>query len=451
MSGPLIVPLVDQGLGNSAYLVDLGDGRALALDPSRDLRALRQAAASHRLDIAFVAETHLHADFLSGSTQLAADDGALVLASAAGERAFPHRPLREGDEVDLGGLRLRALATPGHTAEHLSYLLLDDSRPVAVFTGGSLIVGSAARTDLSGADATEALARAQYRSLHRLVDELPDETLVLPTHGAGSFCSAPPGAERTTTIGAERVGNPLLAAPDEDTFVRKLLASLGSYPAYFDRLGEENRRGPRLVQGKPTLRPLSPEEVEGMLDRGAQLVDVRPVHDFGEAHVPGSVSNELRDAFATWLGWVVDPDRPVVVVRNDDQDPDQVLWQALKIGYDDLAGELAGGMTAWRQTGRETRSIPVLDAAEADPEQVLDIRQRNEFAAGHIPGTRHLEIAGIPGRPPAGPVQTLCGHGERAATAASLLAAQGRNDVTILTGGPNEWASATGAALETDL
>lgn len=446
---PLIVPLVDEGLGNSAYLVDLGHGRALAVDPSLDLRALRQASHQRGLTVAFVAETHLHADFLSGSVQLATDEQAQVLGSAAGGREFPHRGLVEGEEVDLHGLRLRALVTPGHTPEHLSYLLLDGSHAVAVFTGGSLIVGAAARTDLAGADNTEALARAQYRSLHRLVGELADDTLVLPTHGAGSFCSAPPGASRTTTIGAEKASNPLLAAPDEDTFVRLLLDGVGSYPSYFDRLGELNRQGPAIVEGPPLLPALLVREVIALVDRGAQVIDVRPFREFATAHLPGSLSIELRDAFATWLGWLADPDRPLVIVRNDDQDPDEILWQAMKVGYE-LAGQLSGAITSWQAAGGATGTIPVIDAADADAKHVLDIRQRGEFATGHIPGAANVELADVAIHVAAGPVQTLCGHGERAATAASLLAAAGRSDVSIVIGGPGDWARAAGIALAVD-
>ena len=193
-----LIPLVDEGLGNSAYLLDLGDGRALAVDPPRDLRPL-----------------------------LAADHDATVLASAAGRRTFDHRALRDGDEIDLDGLTLHALATPGHTDEHLSFLLRDGSRPAGVFAGGSLIVGSAARTDLLGDDRTEELARAQHTSLHRLAT-LPDATAVWPTHGAGSFCSAPPGAARTSTIGREKASNALLRTPDADSFAAAVTASLGS-------------------------------------------------------------------------------------------------------------------------------------------------------------------------------------------------------------------------------
>ncbi len=205
-----LISLTDEGLGNTAYLAGLGDGRPLAVDASRDLRAVREAAR-RGLTVAFAADTHLHADFLTGAVQLAADEGATVLAAAAGQRAFPHTALADGDETDLGGLTLRALATPGHTGEHLSYLLLDGSRELGVFTGGSLIVGSGARTDLLGAARAEELARTQYRSLRRLA-ALPDATAVWPTHGAGSFCSAPPGAARISTIGAEKATNALLAA-----------------------------------------------------------------------------------------------------------------------------------------------------------------------------------------------------------------------------------------------
>jgi glyoxylase-like metal-dependent hydrolase (beta-lactamase superfamily II) len=231
-TGPSVEVVVDDGLGNAAYLVDLGDGRALAVDAARDLRSVREAAVRRGLEIAYAADTHLHADFLSGAAQLAATDGAVVLASAAGRRAFPHRGLRDGDEVDLGGPVLRAWATPGHTDEHLAFLLSDGDSPVGVFTGGSLIVGAAARTDLVAPERAEQLARAQYHSLQRLM-RLPDQVAVWPTHGAGSFCSSPTGSERTSTIGRERATNPLVAAAGEDEFVTRLLGSLGSFPTYF--------------------------------------------------------------------------------------------------------------------------------------------------------------------------------------------------------------------------
>ena len=442
------IPLVDAGLGNSAYLVDLGDGRALAVDASRDLRALRAAAERRGLSVAYAADTHLHADFLSGAVQLAHDDGARVLASAAGRRAFPHLPLEDGDETDLGGLTLRALATPGHTDEHLSFLLLDGKRGLGVFTGGSLIVDSAARTDLLGSERTEELARAQYRSLRRLA-ALPDATAVWPTHGAGSFCSAPPGAERTSTIGAQKQANPLLAAPDEDTFVRRLLDGLGSYPAYFDRLAEANRRGPAVLTSAPLLPTLTTGQVKSLLADGGYVVDVRPAADYAGGHIPGSLSIPLRGQFATWLGWLLTDTAPLAFVASDDQDLSELVWQAYKIGYERLAGRLTGGMAAWLAAGNQQATTSFVTADRAENRPYIDVRQEAEFAAGHVPGAVHIELGRLAAHAvdaPDGPV-VACGHGERAMTAASLLERAGHTDIAVLDGGPADYAAAHGQQL----
>lgn len=447
-----VVPLVDEGLGNSAYLVDLGDGRAMVVDVSLDLRATSDAARRRGLTVAFAADTHLHADFLSGARQLSATEGTRVLASADGHREFTHSGLRDGDEVDLGGLRLRALGTPGHTHEHLSFLLLDGDRPVGVFTGGSLLVGSAARTDLVSPEQTEALARAQYASLRRLA-ELPDEVAVWPTHGAGSFCSAPPGTDRVSTIGREKATNPLLRNDDEDDFVAALLGSLGSYPPYFLRLGEINRRGPAVLDQAPGLRPLDVTAVRAMLADGARLVDVRPVAEFAAVHVPGALSIPLRPVFASWLGWLAPHDRPLIILRAADQDPAEIAWQATKIGYTNLAGELSGGIDAWTAAGHATTSTRLVGPGDVEG-RVLDIRQTPEFAAGHLPEALHVELGELPRRAdevPGEPLVVMCGHGERAMGAASLLEHAGHRDLAVLTGGPADWATATGQHLETGL
>ena len=268
---PTVVPLVDEGLGNSAYLVDLGDGRALVVDASRDLRTVLTATEQRGLRVAFAADTHLHADFLSGGRQWATSDGATMLASAAGGRAFEHQGMYDGDEVDLGGLRLRALATPGHTGEHVAFLLLDGDRPVGVFTGGSLLAGAVARTDLVSPDRTEELARAQYRSLRRL-SELPDDVAVWPTHGAGSFCSAPSSDERTSSISRERATNPLLRAarrglvrPGSAELARLLPALLpataGDQPAWSGSADTVTWLARAICEGgakPPTQRRMSP-------------------------------------------------------------------------------------------------------------------------------------------------------------------------------------------------
>jgi hydroxyacylglutathione hydrolase len=449
--GRLVTTVVDEGLGNCAYLVDLGDGGALVVDPPRDLRAVRAAAAKAGLRIRFVADTHLHADFLSGARQLAHDEGATVLASRAGKRRFEHRGVEDGDRVEMGGLSVTAWTTPGHTDEHLSYLLADDARTLGVFTGGSLIVGSAARTDLSGVDRAVELAHAHYRSLRRLAG-LPDPTAVWPTHGAGSFCSAPPGAARTSTIGRERASNPLLAEPDAEAFTAALLGALGSYPTYFALLGEINRCGPGVLA--PTagqLVALSVAQVRTLRDGGATVLDVRPVPDYAAGHIPGSVSIPLRGQFATWLGWLIAPDWPVVVVRGPDQDPEEITWQALKIGYERLVGELDGGTPAWVAAGQPVTTTDLLPASNIDGYQVLDVRQDGEFRSGHLPAATHVELGALAttaDRLPDGPVVVMCGHGERAAGGASLLERAGHHHLAILIGGPDDWAAATGRPLD---
>ena len=445
-----VVPLVDEGLGNSAYLVDLGDGRALVVDANRDLRAVRAAAEQQNLRVAFAADTHLRADFLSGARQLAAGDGATVLASAAGGREFGHTRLSDGDEVDLRGLRLRALNTPGHTDEHLAFVLLDGQRPLGVFTGGSLLVGAAARTDLVDPERTEELARAQYRSVLRLLT-LPDEVAVWPTHGAGSFCSAPTGAERTSSIGREKATNPLLRAADEDGFVASLLGSLGSFPPYFLRLAETNRRGPALTDPRQGLLALGPTTVSALLGVGAAMVDVRPVGDFAAGHVPGAFSIPLRGAFATWLGWLLPAQQQIIVLRNPDQDPDEIVWQAAKIGYDHVENELRGGIDGWAAAGLPVSTIRLVEPGGIAGHRPLDVRLDSEFIAGHVSGAAHIELGDLAERLddlPAGPLAVMCGHGERAMTAASVLERAGRRDLIAVAGGPPEWAAASGAVLE---
>lgn len=446
-----ITAIIDEGLGNSSYLVNLGDGRALVLDPTRDPSGYLAVAERRGLEVAYTVETHLHADFVSGSRELAAR-GATVVASAAGGLEFPHHGLGDGDVVDLGGLALRALATPGHTPEHLAYLLADGDQPLALFSGGSLLVGAVARTDLISPDRTEDLARSLWRSLRERILTLPDDLPVYPTHGAGSFCSAPAGFERTTTIGREKAANPLLGAPDEDAFVKLLLGGLGTYPPYFGRLREVNRRGPTLYgPDTPLLAPLDVAAVRRLVDDGAWIIDARPIAAFAAGHVPGAVSIELRPQFATWLGWVVPDDVPLVFVLDEGQDRADLVRQARKIGYEHPAGELAGGMAAWRAAGRPETQTPLRRADGIAGPRLLDVRQDSEYAAGHVPGARSIELGALSDNAGEvhGEVTVMCGHGERAATAASLLERAGNTDVQVLVGGPDDWAAATGNPLET--
>ena len=451
-----LIPVVDEGLGNSTYLLDLGDGRALVMDPERDLRQVRAEASRRGLSITYAVETHLHADFISGVAELAAVEGATVLAPEVGPRGFAHTGLTDGQSVDMGRFTLQALHTPGHSPEHLSYLLLEGGNLAGIFTGGSLMVGTAGRTDLVSPDMTVPLARAQYRSLQRLM-EFPDTTPVWPTHGAGSFCSAGGSGDRITTIGTERATNPLLQVDGEDAFVDALLGSLGTFPDYFLRLGEINKAGPAVLHEQPRLTPLSAAAVKSLIADGAQVIDARQPADYAAGHVPGSLSIPFRPVFATWLGWLATPDRPVVIVRSPEEDPSDIAAAAAKVGFDTLAGELEGGYPAWTRAHAGTDNLALLEPAEMierlqSGNAVLDIRQSGEYAAGHVPGAVNIELGYLAGNlasVPEGPVIVMCGHGERAMGGASILAASGRSGVAVFNGGPGDWAAAAGTHVET--
>ncbi len=436
---------VDEGLGNTSYLIELGDGRALVVDPVRDPRPYLVAADRLGLEIAFVAETHLHADFVSGGRELAAA-GAELLAPSAGNLAFEHRGLVDREEVDLGGLTLRAIATPGHTPEHLSYEIADGDETHALFTGGSLIVGSIARTDLISDEQTEPLTRLSYRSIRERLGTLPDHVPVFPTHGAGSFCSAGGGTERTTTIERERASNAVFTTPHEDRFVETFLDGLGTYPPYFLRTRELNRRGPEIVGDRlPELAPLDADDVRRLVRDGGVVVDVRPFEAFAHGHIAGSISIDLRPQFASWLGWVVPDGAPLVFVLEAAQDRSDLVRQCLNVGYACLAGELAGGIVAWDE------ALSMIDLVEpgARHGSFIDVRQESELASGRIAGSHAIELGAI-GRAelPDGPLTLYCGHGQRGMTAASLLERGGRTDLGVLRGGPEEWIAATGEALQ---
>ncbi|OXM18380.1 MBL fold metallo-hydrolase [Rhodococcus erythropolis] len=449
-----LVPIIDHGLGNSTYLLDLGDDQAMVLDPERDVRQVRAEAERRGLRIAYAVETHLAADFVSGVRELADSDGAVVVAPEVGPRGFEVTGMSDGQRLDMGRFTLQALATPGHAPDHLSYLLYEGDRLVGVFTGGSLMVGTAGRTDLVSPEQTVPLARAQYHSLQRLM-ELPDDTPVWPTHGAGSFCSSAIGGDRVSTIGHERATNPLLQVESEDAFVTALLDSLGSFPDYFLRLGEVNREGPAVLGDTVDLTALTSSEVEDLLAKGAQVVDARPAAEFAAGHIPGALSIPLRPVFATWLGWLTDPSRPLVIVRDESQNASDLAWEAAKVGVDAVAGELGGGMEAW--TGRvESGAVELLDAdqlAVGPPVTVLDIRQAGEFAAGHVPGACNIELGALVDNVnelPEGPVVVMCGHGERAMGAASILEAAGRSGVRVLAGHPADYVRIRGEQLQSD-
>jgi glyoxylase-like metal-dependent hydrolase (beta-lactamase superfamily II)/rhodanese-related sulfurtransferase len=444
-----IESVVDAGLGHSSYVVGLDDGSALVVDPARFPDQQRQVAADRGWRIRWTADTHSHADYISGSPELATD-GATFLASGGARLEVPHRPVEGGESVELtAGVALRAIATPGHTPDHLAYLLEAGGEPQALFSGGSLMVGALGRTDLLGDEHRDELARALFRALRREILTLPDDLPVFPTHGAGSFCSAPAGSSRTTTIGRERATNSLVAIDDEDRFVDALLAGFGSFPDYFRQLPERNRIGPHLYGTVPQLSRLDLDTVRRHLADGAALVDTRPIADFARAHPTGAISIQHRPVFASWLGWLVDLDRPVVFLLDDATDRHDLVRQCLTIGHDTILGELDGGLATWASAGLPTSSIPLIDPAQVSG-TVLDVRQDSEWAAGHVPDALHVELGALVGASvPAGAVTVMCGHGERAMTGASLLEIAGHRDLTVLAGGPRDWSDVSGVELRT--
>jgi glyoxylase-like metal-dependent hydrolase (beta-lactamase superfamily II) len=438
---------VDEGLGHSSYVIDLGSGTAAIVDPPRFPIAHEQLADKLGLEIAWTIDTHSHADYVTGSPGLVARRDAVFVAPAASHLASLHRPVVDGEIIELAPeITLTALATPGHTPDHHSYVLTDHRRPAALFSGGSLMVGTVGRTDLCGPELAVPLAHEMFRGLRRF-DALPDTLAVYPTHGAGSFCSAPGASQRTSTLGHERDTNALFSIDDEDQFVEQLVAGFGTFPTYFARLPELNRLGPARYDTLPTLPALTPDDVERHLAAGGIVVDARPAAAFSTGHVPGSLSNTLRPVFASWLGWLVEANRRLVFVLDHDQDRADLVRQCLDVGHEHLIGELAGGIDAWAGSGRPVNTIPFVDAI-AMGDAIIDVRQANEYAAGHVPGALNIELGQIAtAEPTAGVLAVMCGHGERAMTGASLLVARGDREVVVLDGGPDTWSTVTGRPL----
>jgi rhodanese-related sulfurtransferase/glyoxylase-like metal-dependent hydrolase (beta-lactamase superfamily II) len=437
--------LHDDALANTSYLVEVGDRLAVAIDPPRDVDRHLQLAGQLEREIVATFDTHVHADYVSGATELVARGVEAIVPEGARPR-WAHRGIADDEVMELDGLALRALATPGHTPEHMAYVLEVDGEPVAVFSGGSLILGGAARTDLLGPERTEALARAQHASVRRLA-QLPDATALHPTHGAGSFCLASATTVANPTIGSERSTNPLLAIEGDDEFVTALTAGFGSYPRYYAHLQELNEAGPMQLSRLPDAEHLDPREVAERMAAGAWLIDARGIDEWARGHPRGAVSNELRPAFASWLGWVVPFGSPVIVLVDRDHE-EEVVRLARRIGYDDVSF-LDGGIDAWRAAGLAIDVIEELDADEAAARQrtgalLVDVRQDSELDALRIPGAEHLELGTIvegAAPPGPGPFVTFCGHGERSATAASLLEARGL-PVANLVGGTEAWVAA---------
>jgi len=452
----IIEPFVAERLGNSAYLIgSRAVGEAILVDPLRDVEPYLARAEALGIRVTRVVETHIHNDFVSGAREIVRATGAQLGASALAELDFsdaPVTPLRDGDALALGSWRLRVMATPGHTPEHVSYLLETESgTPEALFSGGSLMVGAIARPDLLGPPHTPAMARAAWQSLRQRLLVLPDEVAVYPTHGGGSFCAVGQSDDRATTIGQERRHNPLATAQTYQQFLSRYLEPLGAYPAYYQYMRAGNRRGYALL-GRllPPLRPLAPAVVEAALASGATLVDVRPFTDYDAGHIPNSLTAGLDGSFSAWIGWVLKPDAPIILIGASPDDEREAQRELLRIGFDNILGVVEGGLESWRASGRpirQTRAATMAELAGAlergDTLTIVDSRELGEFAAGHLPGAVPTPVGEIPGYahalPHDAPVAVHCAHGYRSSIAASLLERAGLPEVWHVTDGYEVW------------
>ncbi|WP_439673639.1 MBL fold metallo-hydrolase [Embleya sp. MST-111070] len=426
-----------EGLGNRSYLAG-GARSAVVVDPPRDVDRVLAAAAARGVRISHVAETHVHNDYVSGGLDLARLTGAVYLVPADARVAFARTPVADGDTVEVDeDVTLRAMATPGHTPHHTSYVLEERGAVAAVFTGGSLLIGSVGRPDLVEPRLTEALARAQHASAHRLAAELPDETPILPTHGFGSFCSSSQSEGDATTIGKEKSGNDALVK-DVDSFVAELLVGLEDVPAYYTRMGPANAEGPAPVD--LTAPPVAdPSDIAARLAAGEWVVDLRNRITFAEGHLAGSVNFEADGKIATYLAWMIPWGKPVTLLAESPAQLAAAQRELVRVGIDRPAAAATGGPRDWISDGASPRSFPRatfadLAAHDPRPDVVLDVRRDSERAKGWITGSAHIPIHQLHRRldeVPSGTVWVHCAGGMRAAIAASLLDAAGRDVVAV--------------------
>jgi hydroxyacylglutathione hydrolase len=448
-----------EGLGHlSALVADDVAGVAAAVDPRRDVDAYLDAAAELDVRITHVVETHLHNDYVSGGRELAALTGARHVIGAGAQLHHEHAPVRDGETFDVGALRFTALDTPGHTPEHVAYTVADTARgrdPALLFSGGSLLVGAVGRTDLLGEEHAHDYAVQMHHTIRDVVMGHQDHVVVHPTHGAGSLCATGIASTPTTTIGYERRHNPLVGIEDVELFAKRLLRGQPAVPRYFARMRPTNQAGPALLGGRiPEPRPLSLEQTRDALAAGGLLLDLRGPADHSVAHAVGSQNVPLGPSFGTWLGWVVDPERDLVLVLPRPEDWDEAIRQALRIGAEGrILGHLRGGFGTWADHGgaiAATGRLNVNDlAAQLDhraPDErplVIDVRQAGEYESGHIPGSVHITAGSLPDRldelPRDHPIVTICAAGLRAGVAASVLRSAGFEDVSWVASGVPAW------------
>ena len=432
-------------LGDRSYLVHDG-AVALVVDPQRDTDRITEAAARLGVHIAAVAETHLHNDYVTGGYHLARSLGVDYLVNGADPVDFDRRAVADGDELAVGRLTVRVVATPGHTHTHVSYVVSQDGEQ-AVFSGGSLLFGSVGRTDLVSPDDTDGLTHDQFRSVRALVAAAADEAGLYPTHGFGSFCSSGPasGAD-SSTVGEQRTSNHALTTDDEDRFVTELIAGLAAYPTYYAHMGPANTRGPE----EPDLRvpaPLTADELRSRLADGGWVVDLRSRRAFADGHLAGTLSFEPGGSFLTYLGWTLPWGEPLTLL-GEESDVETAVRELSRIGWDHPDAVLGDPATALADHPVHSyRRVGWAEVADERPDTVLDVRRADEFATSRLVGAVNVPLHELLARlddVPAGEVWVHCGSGYRAAVAASVLDRAGRRVVHV----DDSFDAAAGAGLE---
>ena len=444
------------GLAHLSYFIgDRSTGHAVVIDPRRDVEVYLELARKHHLTISHALETHIHADFVSGSRELAARSGtAKVYVSIEGGAlyGFAHEPLRNGSRIELGRVVLTAMHTPGHTPEHMAYLATDRGKPWGFFSGDFLFAGSVGRPDLLGADQTPGLAKALFRSMRTALAPLADDVPLYPAHGAGSPCGANIG-DRQSNIGYERQHNPALQFIDEAEFIDWVLRTAPPMPRYYPRMKKINALGPEVLNGLPDIEWMEPQLFQQRLAVGdVQLIDNRTMLGFGGGHIAGAWNIGPRPELSLWAGWMLDPEKPIALVLQRDEDLAEVQRQFLRVGFTKFAGVLKGGMEAWVTAGLPAQALVQLPVQELNGQmserdfQLLDVRLPGEWDQGHLPGAQYLFLGDLPRKLKElnanKPVVVYCATGYRSSLAASLLQASGFKDVRNVPGSYTAWTAA---------
>jgi len=442
-------------IAHSSYLL-AGKNTCAIIDPQRDVDLYISEARAMGVEITHILQTHLHADFISGHMDLAQKTGAKIYMAKSAKCSFNHVALSEGDVIELEDMLLQVLETPGHTPEHLSYVVIDKSRsdnPIGVFVGDSLFVGDVGRPDLFP-DMAEELAQKLYHSLHDKLLQLPDYVEVYPAHGAGSLCGRAMGAKWRTTIGYERKANPTLQIKDKSTFVKSLTQDMPPAPDHFSRCSDINREGPSLVSDLPVLEELSPGQFkERMRAKDIVLLDACGYHAFAGQHIPGVWHLALNGNFPTFAGWVLPTDKDILLIADDYHKALEANTWARRVGVDRIVGYLDGGMVAWAVAGFMTSHIDLISAEDLHEMitgtsnfVLLDVRAPREYADSHISGAINIPVADL--RTRYGELNKdkttvlICSSGNRSSLGASILKQHGFKDVYNVAGGLTGYSAA---------